>query len=87
VLTLPKCSIPYCSALCFDFTAGAVHQRNSKNGAKGIYDDLLLLASTDFLVGTFSSQVSRLAFELAQVNGTSTDPSMHYHSVDSLWWV
>lgn len=57
-----------------------------------MYDDTILLSSTDYLVGTFSSQVSRLAYEIALVNGSSsqpavTDPSLHYHSVDSMWYM
>lgn len=77
--------------------AGGVHKRDSRDGARGIYDDTILLSSTDYLVGTFSSQVSRLAYEIMQVNGSSssssspgagaavTDRSLHYHSVDSMW--
>ncbi len=46
---------------------GDVGTRNSQDGARGIYDDTIMLSSTDFLVGTFSSQVSRLAYEIMQV--------------------
>lgn len=70
-------------------SSGDTKKRNSKDGAVGIYDDTILLSSTDYLVGTFSSQVSRLAYEVSLVNGSSThpvaDPSLHYHSVDSMW--
>lgn len=71
--------------------AGDTSHRNSKDGGQGVYDDTILLSSTDYLVGTFSSQVSRLAYEIALVNGSSsqpavTDPSLHYHSVDSMWY-
>jgi hypothetical protein len=63
-----------------------VDARNSVNGAVGIYDDVMHLAAADFLVGSFSSQVSRLAYEVAAVNGSmSTNPYLHYHSVDSVW--
>jgi hypothetical protein len=66
---------------------GAVSVRDSVNGAMGIYDDTMHLAAADLLVGTFSSQVSRLAYEVAAVNGSQpTDPSLHYHSVDSIWY-
>jgi hypothetical protein len=52
-----------------------VTARNSVNGAVGIYDDTMHLAAADFLDGTFSSQVSRLAYEVAAVNGSlPTDP-------------
>jgi hypothetical protein len=67
-------------------TAGSVTARNSVNGAVGIYDDTMHLAAADFLVGTFSSQVSRLAYEVAAANASlPTDFSLHYHSVDSVW--
>lgn len=49
---------------------------------------MLLLHPTDFHVVTLSSQIGRLAYELAQVNGSDAavpDKSLDYHSLDSLW--
>lgn len=43
----------------------------------------------DFHVVTLSSQIGRLAYELAQVGGSNDaavpDRSLDYHSLDSLW--
>ena len=53
---------------------------------EGIASDLFFLSRADFLVGTFSSQVSRLAYELRQVVGPVTasgDASLRFHSVDA----
>ena len=52
----------------------------------GVASDLFFLSRADFLVGTFSSQVSRLAYELRQVVGPvgpSADASLRFHSVDA----
>jgi hypothetical protein len=87
----PVVPLPLCRHNALPAAAGDTKHRNSKDGGQGVYDDTILLSSTDYLVGTFSSQVSRLAYELALVNGSSsqpavTDPSLHYHSVDSMWY-
>jgi hypothetical protein len=52
-----------------------------------VYDDIIHLANADLLVGTFSSQVSRSAYEMSQVNHThlTADRAFSYHSVDSMW--
>lgn len=56
----------------FLLTAGSVEKRYSLEGLQAVYDDIMLLASTDTLVMTFSSQIGRLSYELAQVNGSSS---------------
>lgn len=73
------------------WAAGMMNTRWSQQGLAGIVNDLLLLSSTNFLVGTFSSHVSRLAYELAQVRGgeagtPALDPSLNYYSLDSMWY-
>lgn len=53
---------------------------------RGVASDLYFLSRADFLIGTFSSQVSRLAYELRQVVGPvapSADASLRFHSVDA----
>lgn len=45
--------------------------RYSTAGLLGVYDDIMHLAEADLLVGTFSSQVSRLAYEVKLVNATA----------------
>ena len=53
---------------------------------RGVASDLYFLSRADFLMGTFSSQVSRLAYELRQVVGPvapSADASLRFHSVDA----
>lgn len=47
-----------------------------------------LCTRPDFQVVTLSSQIGRLAYELAQVSGNNAaglDKSLDYHSLDSLW--
>uniref|UniRef100_A0A383W6Q5 GT23 domain-containing protein n=1 Tax=Tetradesmus obliquus TaxID=3088 RepID=A0A383W6Q5_TETOB len=63
-------------------------QRYSSGGFAGIYDDIMHLAACDIIVGTFSSQVSRMAYEVAMVNNTlgAADRAFNYHSVDSMWY-
>jgi hypothetical protein len=60
-----------CHACIFCLTAGSAEKRYSLQGLQAVYDDIMLLASTDMLVMTFSSQIGRLSYELAQVNGSS----------------
>lgn len=54
----------------------------------GVYDDIMHLAACDVVVGTFSSQVSRMAYEVSMVNNTAgaADRALAYHSVDSMWY-
>jgi hypothetical protein len=53
-----------------------------------VYYDVMLLAASDVVVGTFSSQVSRLAYEVAQANSSvNVDASLAYRSIDSMWCV
>lgn len=69
-------------------TIGNTGTRFSADGLIGILDDISHLAATDLLVGTFSSQVSRLAYEINQANHTAVtaDRAFLYHSVDSMWY-
>lgn len=72
-------------------TARAFATRATPTAAVGIVDDLHFLAHAVFLVGSFSSQVSRLAYELAQVvgpaaRGPSADATLTAHSVDAAWY-
>jgi glycoprotein 6-alpha-L-fucosyltransferase len=57
-------------------------------GLTAVYDDIKHLADSDFIVGTFSSQVTRAAYEIAQANSTygSPDSTFNYHSVDSMFY-
>ncbi|KAF6264821.1 hypothetical protein COO60DRAFT_22761 [Scenedesmus sp. NREL 46B-D3] len=66
----------------------SVTARYTNEGFLGIYDDVMYLASCDFIVGTFSSQVSRMAYEVSMVNNTlgAADRTFAYHSVDSMWY-
>jgi hypothetical protein len=72
------------AAVCpfsIDPSAGGVEARYSTAGLLGVYDDIMHLASTDLLVGTLSSQVSRLAYEVALVNGTIRVPASPWDTV------
>ncbi|WIA15574.1 hypothetical protein OEZ85_002201 [Tetradesmus obliquus] len=66
----------------------SVSVRYSSEGFVGVYDDVVYLSQCDYLVGTFSSQVSRLAYEISLVNSTlgGADRTFAYHSVDSMWY-
>jgi hypothetical protein len=48
----------------------------------------MYLSQCDYIVGTFSSQVSRMAYEVSLVNSTlgGADRTFAYHSVDSMWY-
>jgi hypothetical protein len=63
-------------------------QRYSAGGFTGIYDDTMHLAACDVIIGTLSSQVSRMAYEVSMVNNTAgaADRTFAYHSVDSMWY-
>ena len=72
-------------------TAHAFATRATPTAAVGIADDIHFLSHAVFLVGSFSSQVSRLAYELAQVvgpaaHGPAADASLTTHSVDAAWY-
>jgi hypothetical protein len=67
---------------------GSVASRYTSEGFVGVYDDIIYLSFCDYIVGTFSSQVSRMAYEVSLVNNTlgSPDRTFAYHSVDSMWY-
>jgi hypothetical protein len=71
-------------------SSAALAARNSRASLAGIVDDVERLAGGAWLVGTFSSQVSRLAYELAQVRAfpasPGIDPAFRATSVDSGWY-
>lgn len=67
-------------------SGAALHRRNSLASLRGVVDDLYFLSRADAVVGSFSSQVSRLSYELLQHEHASADASLHYHSVDSQWY-
>ncbi|GAQ88661.1 alpha 1,6-fucosyltransferase [Klebsormidium nitens] len=66
--------------------AADVGQRNSFEGLLGIYDDVIHLSRADYLVGTLSSQVTRLAYEIMQHRNDIVDASFTYQSLDSVWY-
>lgn len=72
-----------------DASAAASASRATRWGPdslRGVAADLFFLSRADVLVGTFSSQVSRLAYEMRQVVGPATaaaDAALRFHSVDA----
>ncbi|KAF6255596.1 hypothetical protein COO60DRAFT_1627492 [Scenedesmus sp. NREL 46B-D3] len=54
-----------------DKLASSTEKRYSAGGFVGVYDDIMHLAACDVVVGTFSSQVSRMAYEVSMVNNTA----------------
>ena len=70
--------------------SASLEARHSRASLAGIADDVERLAGGAWLVGTFSSQISRLAAELAAVRGwpgaPGVDPSFRASSVDSGWY-
>jgi glycoprotein 6-alpha-L-fucosyltransferase len=75
--------LPFCAA-----PVGGTSARYTTDGFIGIYDDVMYLSMCDYIVGTFSSQVSRMAYEVSLVNSTlgGPDRTFAYHSVDSMWY-
>jgi hypothetical protein len=61
-----------------------VSSRYTDASLEGLLQDVFVLARADFLVGTFSSQISRLAYELAQT--WQVDGIHKAHSIDSGWY-
>lgn len=67
--------------------SAAVGNRKTRDSIKGIITDVILLANTDFLSCTFSSQVCRLAYELMQTHHRYLgDATSNYESLDSLYY-
>ncbi len=64
--------------------AAAVSTRYNANSLRGIISDIHLLARTDFLVCTFSSQVCRIAYEIMQ--NYHPDASDRFKSLDDIWY-
>lgn len=62
----------------------AVSSRYTDASLEGLLQDVFVLAHADYLVGTFSSQVSRLGYELAQT--LQVDGISKAHSIDSGWY-
>lgn len=62
----------------------SVSSRYTDASLEGLLQDVFVLARADFLVGTFSSQISRLAYELAQM--WQVDGIRKAHSIDSGWY-
>lgn len=67
------------------FTAG-VTERYSRLSLLNLLTDVFLLAECEVLVGTFSSQVSRLAYELAQTIRRPIDSRAASVSLDDGWY-
>lgn len=64
--------------------AGVNSTRYSDASLRGLLGDVAALARADFLVGTFSSHVSRLAHELAQT--LRADAAFAVRSLDAAWY-
>ncbi|XP_039260479.2 alpha-(1,6)-fucosyltransferase-like [Styela clava] len=58
--------------------------RYSKTGLVGVLTDIILLSKCDYIVGTFSSQVSRVAYELMQT--LHPDAASYAHSLDDVFY-
>lgn len=64
--------------------SAGMSRRYSRTSLIGVVSDILLLAKCDYLVGTFSSQVSRLAYEIMQ--SLHTDATTYAHSLDDFFY-
>ncbi|GAB6022444.1 Alpha-(1,6)-fucosyltransferase [Chamberlinius hualienensis] len=62
----------------------SVSSRYSYESLKGVVGDIHLLAHTDYLVCTFSSQVCRVAYEIMQT--LEPDPSANFQSLDDIYY-
>ncbi|BHF75337.1 Alpha-(1,6)-fucosyltransferase [Sparganum proliferum] len=67
--------------------SASVDKRGSRTSLQGIITDVIMLANTDFLSCTFSSQVCRLAYELMQTQHRYLgDASGQFESLDDLYY-
>lgn len=64
--------------------SAAVTSRYSDDSLRGIILDIYLLAHTDYLVCTFSSQVCRVAYEVMQT--LHPDASSYFYSLDDIYY-
>lgn len=64
--------------------SAAVSSRYNTNSLMGVIKDIHLLAQTDYLVCTFSSQVCRIAYEIMQQR--FPDASGFFKSLDDIWY-
>ncbi|EDV29440.1 uncharacterized protein TRIADDRAFT_49632 [Trichoplax adhaerens] len=64
--------------------SAALSSRYSDQSLRGIILDIEILAQTDYLVCTFSSQVCRLAYEIMQTY--HDDASQYFHSLDDIYY-
>ena len=64
--------------------SGAVNTRSSGSSLRLLLQDLIIAQQSDYFVGTFSSQISRVVYELMQV--THVDPYDQVASLDDGWY-
>ena len=64
--------------------SAAVSSRYNTNSLMGVIKDIHLLAQTDYLVCTFSSQACRIAYEIMQQR--FPDASGFFKSLDDIWY-
>lgn len=64
--------------------SGSTTRRNSFDSLKLLLNDLAIARQAQFFVGTFSSQVSRLVYEMRQI--PFTDPFEFVGSLDDGWY-
>jgi len=69
-------------------TAGVTASaRRNLQSTIGIVIDILLLSETNFVVGTFSSQISRIAYELQQIHSFPGIASATTLMYDDWWYI
>ncbi len=64
--------------------SAALSSRYNSNSLKGIITDIHMLSLTDYIVCTFSSQVSRIAYEIMQT--LRLDAADRFKSLDDIWY-
>lgn len=64
--------------------SAAVSVRYTKISLTGVLNDISILSKCDFLVGTFSSQVSRVAYEIMQT--LHADAAAYAQSLDDIFY-
>ena len=64
--------------------SASVSNRYNANSLRGIIVDIYMLSLADYIVGTFSSQVSRIAYEIMQTR--FPDAADRFKSLDDIWY-
>eukprot|EP01123_Difflugia_compressa_P004065 TRINITY_DN15408_c0_g1_i1.p1 TRINITY_DN15408_c0_g1~~TRINITY_DN15408_c0_g1_i1.p1 ORF type:complete len:134 (-),score=22.20 TRINITY_DN15408_c0_g1_i1:61-429(-) len=88
VYTHATTKYPFCQWLIYNDTfgkiSGEIQEHTSVHVLYSVISDVYYLSRSDYLIGTFSSQISRLANEISET--VHMDGKRHYASLDHVWY-